>query len=77
MTIKTVEPMSCSRPVKKPKKTDCASEKGRFIYKYCPELIPNRTINSILQHKLLTSYRTEIKKAEAFSQLFLGKSEKC
>ena len=56
-------------------KTVHASEKGRFMYKYCPELSrQNRTIDSILQHKVLTCYWS--KKPEAFSQLFLRKSGK-
>ena len=38
-------------------KTVHASEKGRFMYKYCPELSrQNWTIDSILQHKVLTCY---------------------
>lgn len=38
-------------------KTVHAPEKGRFVHKYCPELSrQNRTIDSILQHKVLTCY---------------------
>ena len=38
-------------------KTVHAPEKGRFMHKYCPELSrQNRTIVSILQHKVLTCY---------------------
>ena len=38
-------------------KTVHAPEKGRFMHKYCPELShQNRTIDSILQHKVLTCY---------------------
>lgn len=38
-------------------KTVHAPEKGRFMHKYCPELSrQNRTIDSILHHKVLTCY---------------------
>ena len=38
-------------------KTVHTPEKGRFMHKYCPELSrQNRTIDSILQHKVLTCY---------------------